>query len=383
MKSFQPKAAETSKRYLSDTEANNSSVLQSFSEQTVTAIRTSGIKPLELARELWRAYRGPGRLFPFEYFQLNLFDPNYPAAEKLRFASDALDAGFRRVACNPKWDALTEDKWACYAFLGNQGLPHAETLAVIDKSLRSFGSCLKLASAEDLAAFLSSTPMPIFVKANTGIASLGAFRIDAYEDGLIRLNDGKTMSASALMADVIGERTFLLQKVIRNHPAIAQFATALATLRTMNLVDTDRVRVPFTLLKIPSGGNVADNYWRPGNMIADIDPGTGVIRRVVQGKGAKLTELTQHPETGTQLVGFPIPFWQELLEVNSACARLYAEVRYNTLDIAITETGPVIVEVNSGGAFTLPQFATGKGFLTDEVIGFFQRCGYQFRRLAG
>ena len=116
-------------------------------------------------------------------------------------------------------------------------------------------------------------------------------------------------------------------------------------------------------------------------MIADVDPDTGVIRRAVRGKASKLTALTHHPETGTQLVGFQIPFWRELLAINDACARLYAEVRYHTLDIGITDTGPIIVEVNTGGAFDLPQFASGRGFLTDEVMEFFQRCGYKFHGL--
>jgi hypothetical protein len=344
-----------------------------------TAIRKNHLRPLELARELWSLYRGPGRLLPTEYFQFNLSDPNCHGVDKLRFASVMLDADLLKVACNPKWDALTEDKWACYAFLGSQSLPHPETVAVIDKSVRSFGVCRKLASAEDLTDFLSFAPMPIFAKANTGLGSFGAFVIGAYEDGLIRLHDGQAMSASAFLADVIGDRTFLLQRVVRNHPDIAAFATGLATIRTMNLVDTNSVRVPFTLLKIPAGGNIADNYWRPGNMIADVDPETGVIRRVAQGKADKLTALTHDPATGAPLVGFQIPFWKEVLALNDACARLYAEVRYNTLDIGITETGPLIIEVNTGGAFNLPQFASGRGFLTDEVIEFFRDCGYQFR----
>jgi hypothetical protein len=379
MKLFQPKTAETSKRYLSDAKTSKKPLL--LSEETATAIRKNQIKPLELARELWSVYRGPGQLFPTEYFQFNLSDPNCSEGDKLRFASAVLHPDFLKVACNPKWDALTEDKWACYALLGSQHLPHPETLAVIDRSVRSFGTCPKLASADDLTAFLSSAPMPIFAKANTGLGSFGAFVISAYEDRLVRLNGGTAMSASALLADVIGDRTFLLQRVVGNHPDIAAFATGLATIRTVNLVDTNSVRVPFTLLKIPAGGNVADNYWRTGNLIADVDPDTGVIRRAVQGKASKLTALTHHPETGTQLVGFQIPFWRELLAINDACARLYAEVRYHTLDIGITETGPIIVEVNTGGAFDLPQFASGRGFLTDEVMEFFRRCGYTFRGL--
>jgi hypothetical protein len=50
------------------------------------------------------------------------------------------------------------------------------------------------------------------------------------------------------------------------------------------------------LLKIPAATSIADNYWRPGNLLADLDPMTGVIRRVVRGKGLELEELSKHPE---------------------------------------------------------------------------------------
>ena len=46
------------------------------------------------------------------------------------------------------------------------------------------------------------------------------------------------------------------------------------------------------------------------------------------------------------------------------------------MDIAITPAGPMLIEINTGGSFTLPQFATGRGFLTDEVRAFFRECGY-------
>ena len=41
------------------------------------------------------------------------------------------------------------------------------------------------------------------------------------------------------------------------------------------------------------------------------------------------------------------------------------------MDIAITPAGLMLIEINTGGSFTLPQFASGRGFLTDEVRAFF------------
>jgi hypothetical protein len=99
---------------------------------------------------------------------------------------------------------------------------------------------------------------------------------------------------------------------------------------------------------------------------------------VVRGKGLDLEELNDHPQTGKPLVGLALPHWSKLRKINDACARLFAPMRYLSLDIALTADGPVIVEVNMGGGFDLPQLASGSGLLTDEFVSFFQACGYKF-----
>src|SRR5262249_8062418 len=151
------------------------------------------------------------------------------------------------------------------------------------------------------------------------------------------------------------------------------------TVRTMNLVWPDRIDTPITLFKIPVADNVADNYWRSGNLLANVDPASGEIRRVVTGSGASLQEHETHPETGEKLVGLKLPMWFDLLRMNEAAARLYAAVRYQSLDIALTPDGPCVVEINSGGSFKLPQLATGRGFLTPRVRAFFESAGWKFK----
>jgi hypothetical protein len=146
------------------------------------------------------------------------------------------------------------------------------------------------------------------------------------------------------------------------------------------MVGETKLRTPFALIKIPGPSSIADNYWRPGNIIADIDLETGEIRRAVTGKGIDLKELQVHPATSEPIVGKVLPFWKELRAVNEVCARLYAPVRFNSLDIALTANGPVVVEVNNGGGFDLPQLASGQGFLTPENHEFFASCGWKFKR---
>ena len=49
------------------------------------------------------------------------------------------------------------------------------------------------------------------------------------------------------------------------------------------------------------------------------------------------------------------------------------------MDVAITPRGPVLIEINTGGGFDLPQLASGRGFLTGDVVEFFAECGVRLR----
>ncbi|MWD27909.1 hypothetical protein E0K89_010530 [Aquicoccus sp. SCR17] len=70
-----------------------------------------------------------------------------------------------------------------------------------------------------------------------------------------------------------------------------------------------------------------------------------------------------------------LPHWGSRRALNEKVALIHAPNRYGSTDIALTEDGPVVVEVNNGCAFELMQLATGKGFLTDDILGFFHGCG--------
>ncbi len=334
-----------------------------------------------LAKEIWQLYLGPGGLLPADYFMYQLYDDEkYSAQDKRRFISDNMVDRVAFRCSDPAWPVLTDDKWICANMLQSAGVLVPQTLAVIDRTSRSFGALQKIGSPAALKDFLTGlNTYPLFAKVNSGLGSFGAFMIAGVNDDRVMLEQAPAVTFDELFDKLIGTRTFLLQTCIKNHPVIGSISKYVATVRTMNLVKPDKIWTPFALLKIPSETNIADNYWRSGNLLANLDVETGVIRRVVRGKGVDLVELTNHPTTGKPLVGLALPYWRELREINEAVARLYAPLRYHSLDIALTPEGPRVIEVNKGGSFVLPQIGSGTGLLRDEIFEFFKSCGYKFR----
>lgn len=345
------------------------------------AKRESGKDPFSIVKEYWVLGRGDRKLTLNDYFLYGLYDDKkYPMEAKSRFISEKLHWPITRKCCDLCWWALTEDKWISYNLLARFGIKTPDTIGVIDQSPRLFGSDHKITSPTELKAFLKQTDSyPIFGKPNRGLGSAGALVITGIDDTNVFLDQSEPLTFERFFTEIIGNTTYLLQKFIENHPQIKAFTKYVATVRTINFVGTDFLATPFCLIKIPSSTNIADNYWRTGNMIADVDPESGVIRRAIRGKGIEIEELETHPETGDKLVDLALPHWDRVRHINEACARLFAPVRYHSLDIALTSEGPVVVEVNIGGSFVLPQLASGTGLLTDEVRKFFQSCGWKFR----
>src|SRR3546814_11184227 len=67
-------------------------------------------------------------------------------------------------------------------------------------------------------------------------------------------------------------------------------------------------RLTLTTWKISAGGNVADNYWREGNLLAKLDQKTGRILHCTTRLAPRHRTVEHHPRTGPPLAGLQAPF---------------------------------------------------------------------------
>ncbi|HMB78009.1 MAG TPA: sugar-transfer associated ATP-grasp domain-containing protein, partial [Kiloniellaceae bacterium] len=298
--------------------------------------------PGDLSKEYFKLSRGPGRLTFNDYVLYQLYQAaDLSLAEKRRFVSGDL---MWRIAINVNdmsWQIVTEDKFLSYAVLRQLRFPIPETLAVVDESGRCYGETAVLQKVSDLGDFLTaSDAFPIFAKPNHALGSFGAMIIKGFEDSKLVLESAAPLSLEEGFGALTKGGAFLLQRVVRNHPDIEVLSPHLSTIRLTNFIGKAGVITPCALLKLTSAGSIADNYWRKGNMMADIDMETGRMRRVVTGKGMDMEVLTRHPASGEELIGRQIPYWQEVLDLNERCAHCFAPIKFQSLDVAVTPSGP-------------------------------------------
>jgi hypothetical protein len=122
-----------------------------------------------------------------------------------------------------------------------------------------------------------------------------------------------------------------------------------------------------------------DNFWRVGNMIGAIDASSGRITREVRGTGMDQGVNEPHPDTGHPVVGTIIPDWEALTERVREAAAALPGIRTQSWDVALSDCGPALLEVNYGGDLNLGQLAHGKGVLDEVYAEHLRRCGYKLR----
>lgn len=343
------------------------------------AVAKSGRRPMALAREFLRLSRGRGRLPFSEYVQYGVYDTaRHSPEEQSRFVSNRLHWPMTRSSCDMTFQAVTEDKWLCSHTLATSGVRFPETLAVLDRGARRYPGTRKLSTVDQLRDFATAgDALPFFAKENRGICSFGAMVGLEADDERIHIENEGWIDYETFLDRTVADTPYLLQKRESNHTFFARYCDALATIRICILLVGDRVRIPFACLKLPSRGTVADSFWRPGNLACDIDPQTGEIWTVRSKDALGTTDYSEHPETGEPILGERIPMWARVVELAERAAWIFEPARYQSMDIAIGDDGPILVEVNTGGGFDLPQLASGRGFLTDEVLEFFRSRGYK------
>lgn len=112
----------------------------------------------------------------------------------------------------------------------------------------------------------------------------------------------------------------------------------------------DHFDIAYAALRIGGESSVVDNF-HSGGMVAAVDLQTGkVITNAVDVRGKVYRE---HPVTGKKINGFVIPMFDEILDMaKAACGDIEG---YLGWDIAVTENGPVLIEVNTKPAVALLQ----------------------------
>lgn len=157
--------------------------------------------------------------------------------------------------------------------------------------------------------------------------------------------DGSTR----LLTEVLCSEPRIFERLVRQTQQFAQFnASSVNTVRFMTTLYPDgQARVIATFVKIGRAGRCVDNAGGGGNVDVCIDTETGTTRYAIQYDGwRKIKEIDRHPDSGAPLNGIRIEHWEEIKAEVLRFQQAYPWCKAAGWDIAITDEGPVVIEVN-------------------------------------
>ena len=217
---------------------------------------------------------------------------------------------------------------------------------------------------------------PLFAKPVQGAYGKGTALIEGYDarnDSLVLAHE-----ASRPVEDYVshlqnpGRLGFLFQEVLAPHPALEPICgKRLSSVRAMTVYPASGAALHRVIWKIPVGRNITDNYQHgvAGNLIAAVDPESGIAAQPVLGIGLNRHVVERHPDTSAVLRGFALPQWDVLKDVVLRGTRALPGLRWQHWDIAFAREGPTVLEVNlyAGGGTDIAQVSHGNGLL-DETL---------------
>lgn len=143
----------------------------------------------------------------------------------------------------------------------------------------------------------------------------------------------------------IDKTEYMVEGLVRNCRKLHDLnPTSLNTLRVVTLIDkAGEVHVLGAWLRVGVRGKVVDN-WGAGGIGYNVDINTGIIDRL--GRDKKNNLHLFHPGTDKCMVGFCIPEFEEVIRQVKEMAMVTPYARYVGWDIAITDNGIDLIEMN-------------------------------------
>ena len=274
------------------------------------AAKSSRTSPFQVQRAFRKMAKSHSKLNMVEFVRHGLHHTDRVTdAQRETYISNDLHWPITHLCCHNGWQGVAEDKILAATMLTAGGVPVPNTVGVIDRSQRLFPGVRKIDTVDALReVVLANIDGGLFGKIVEGMVSFGVFSIEHADQNQITCYGQGPVTYETFFNDFIGTNSYVLQRVLNNHSSVAQYSSALATVRMVNLITDQGVYCPCAIIKLPQGKNIADAFWRPGNLACEVDFDTGQIKTVSRRLGMEVEFLDDHPDT-PGLMGLPLPYW--------------------------------------------------------------------------
>lgn len=200
------------------------------------------------------------------------------------------------------------------------------------------------ATEEELAEFLRGQEA-IFAKINHGDCGRGVEKLYVKDFD----------SPAAMLAYIREHGLVVLEHVLPQHEDMARLhPSSVNTMRILTDLVDGQVHIAYITVKMGRGNGVCDNSGQ-GGILCRVDPQSGKI--ISPATDDYFNVYEKHPDTGIVLQGYQLPMVDRAVAMAKEAALVFPQVGHVGWDMAITPTGPAIIEGNEFPGTDLCQLA--------------------------
>lgn len=301
-------------------------------------------------RVMWdycRLYRKKG-LEVAEYYEFEMerqpddFRKSFLGINEQRYYLDYLNS--------KKYYILARNKYLSHRALEHAGVHKARLFCYYDPEGNYTGSDDMAGDFSSVFAILSRKDVhSCVIKTTESSHGDNVFVVRSIEygsdDAVVTMFDGEVKRLS----EIVGEKPLVFEEVVHQTDQMAALnASSVNTVRFMTALYPDgEARLLAAFIKIGREGRCVDNAGSGGNVDACVDVETGELKYAIQFNGwRKYSEIERHPDSGCQINGMVIQNWGMIKDRVLDFQRAFPFIKAAGWDIAITDDGPVVIEVN-------------------------------------
>ena len=284
-------------------------------------------------------FHNPDDYMTFREFKLNREGAHYLYPEKYRFDS--------RI--------LLRDKYifSCYlsSAIGKQYIP--QTIGQIREDMVEVQDTKEIVSIEDFF----SQDRHLICKKIDGECADCVMLLTSHEGKITNGNGPITIQE---IKDAVHGGRMLLQEVVTQHEDVNIINPyCINTIRIITMrSDSGKIRVLAATIRL---GTVKDSFVdnrAVGGAAVGIDE-NGRLKKYGFQHAKYGTKISQHPVTGLVFEGYQLPYWNEVVDLVTKAHKAIINVQSIGWDVALTPTGPVLIEGNDNWEIANPQDAHG------------------------
>lgn len=307
--------------------------------------------------------------FPDVYFRLGMFLKNCTDWNwMISFVPQVAFARYEQGWKHREYGILLDDKIIFNELLSSYGVPVPEVLFCF-KNNRFFVKGKQVQDKEVDSLLSHETTPRIFAKVATGSCANGISVFSKGQNGYTA-NGGSTVINAQYIRKLCGNDNYHFEKQLEQDYSLAKFCSdTINTIRivTLNNENTHGAIIVGASVRFGRKGGFVDNLAQ-GGIAVKVDVKNGELCEYGM-REYDISKYFEHPDTHLMFTHSKIAHWDKVLLMVQSVSAMLPQYRVIGWDIALTPSGPVLIEMNTGTGIYSVQMNFESG-----VAEAFQEC---------